>query len=301
MVQLVLSFDRQVPFWHIFPGIVDVHQIVSSRGGRVSRDLSADNIAQRAFDPLFLFDEVGEQLFSGKVGGDLVNAWFRRLVRLDNSDWWSAALWAMRYHRGDPEFLDGFFRRLERLAASMLIRRVYTTPRVERYTRLLTELDDRGLDASAFDLDASEIVGTAELLGGDLYLATRVRMYVLLRLDELLAAADGPLFPHKRITIEHVLPQNPEQGSEWCSTFTGGSACGVDSSARQPGPAQQDEEPSSGPTRFRHEEREVLQWPVWRYHIRSHRPGSQHPPLDTRHPQESPDRPSEQAHRRMET
>jgi hypothetical protein len=154
------------------------------------------------------------------AGGDRINAWFRRLVRLDNSDWWPVALWAMRHHRGDPEFLDGFFQRLERLAASMLIRRIYTTPRVERYTRLLTELDDCGLDAPSFDLDPAEIAGTVELLDRDLYLATRVRMYVLLRLDELLAAADGPLFAHKRITIEHVLPQNPESGSEWCGAFS---------------------------------------------------------------------------------
>jgi Protein of unknown function DUF262/Protein of unknown function (DUF1524) len=154
-------------------------------------------------------------------GGERVNAWFRRLVRLDNSDWWPPALWAMRRHRGDPEFLDGFLQRLERLAASMLIRRVYTTPRVERYARLLTELaQGHGLGAPAFDLDADEITGTVELLDGNLYLSTRVRKYVLLRLDEILSAADGPVFQHKLITIEHVLPQNPEPGSAWCEKFT---------------------------------------------------------------------------------
>jgi hypothetical protein len=154
-------------------------------------------------------------------GGDRINAWFRRLVRLDNSDWWPAALWAMRHHRGNPEFLDGFLQRLERLAASMLIRRVYTTPRVERYARLLTELaDGRGLGSPAFDLDAGEIVDTVLLLNGDLYLSTRVRKYVLLRLDEVLSAADGPVFQHKLITIEHVLPQNPKPGSEWSKKFT---------------------------------------------------------------------------------
>ena len=154
-------------------------------------------------------------------GGDRVNAWFRRLLRLDNSDWWPAALWAVRHHRGDPQFLDEFMRRLERLAASMLIRRVYTTPRVERYARLLTELDrSEGLEASAFDLDAAERAYTVELLDGDLYLSTRVRRYVLLRLDELLSAEDGAVFPHKLITIEHVLPQNPPDESEWCQKFS---------------------------------------------------------------------------------
>jgi Protein of unknown function DUF262/Protein of unknown function (DUF1524) len=156
-----------------------------------------------------------------EAGGERINAWFRRLARLDNSDWWPAALWAMRYHRGDPEFLDGFLQRLERLAASMLIRRIYTTPRVERYTRLLTELaNGSGLGAPAFDLEVDEIAGTVGLLDGDLYLSTRVRKYVLLRLDELLSAADGPVFQHKLITIEHVLPQNPEPGSAWREKFT---------------------------------------------------------------------------------
>jgi hypothetical protein len=154
-------------------------------------------------------------------GGDRVNAWFRRLVRLDNSDWWPAVLWAMRYHRGDPEFLDEFLRRLERLAASMLIRRVYTTPRVERYTRLLTELAQGcGPDAPAFDLGPGETADTIGLLDGDLYLSTRVRKYVLLRIDELLSAEDGPVFQHKLVTIEHVLPQNPEPGSAWCQQFS---------------------------------------------------------------------------------
>ena len=57
-----------------------------------------------------------------------LNAWFRRLVQLDNGDWRAPALWALRYHHNDPKFLHQFFERLERLAASMFIRRVYTSP-----------------------------------------------------------------------------------------------------------------------------------------------------------------------------
>jgi len=46
-----------------------------------------------------------------------------------------------------------------------------------------------------------------------------LRKYVPLRLDEMLSAADGPVFRHKLITIEHVLPQTPRAGSEWCEKF----------------------------------------------------------------------------------
>jgi hypothetical protein len=152
---------------------------------------------------------------------DAVNAWFRQLSLLDNNDWRPAALWAMRHHYGDPAFLDQFLRRLERLAASMLIRRIYTTPRVDRYVRLLGELNaGQGLDAPSFELDSSEREFTWTMLDGDLYHVHRVRRYVLLRLDGLLAAENGTIQQPKYATIEHVLPQNPVPGSQWRADFT---------------------------------------------------------------------------------
>lgn len=80
-----------------------------------------------------------------------MNAWFDRLAQLDNQDWRPAALWALRHHGQDPAFLDAFLRKLERLAASLYMRRVYTTPRVQRYAALLRQLDEEkaGLDAAA--------------------------------------------------------------------------------------------------------------------------------------------------------
>jgi hypothetical protein len=146
-----------------------------------------------------------------------VNAWFRRLAQLDNNDWRPAALWALRNHPGDPEFLDKFLARLERLAATMFIRRLYTSPRVDRYVKLLTELAaGAGLEATSFNLSHKETEDTLAELDGELYLSnSRVRKYVLLRLDELLSAEDGPIFLHKLVTIEHVLPQNPQADSRW--------------------------------------------------------------------------------------
>lgn len=151
-----------------------------------------------------------------------VNAWLRRLAQLDNNDWRPAALWALRNHPGDPQFLDRFFGRLERLAATMFIRRLYTTPRVDRYARLLSELGaGAGHEASSFDLTSKEAEETLDELDGELYLShSRVRKYVLLRLDEMLSADDGPVFLHKLVTIEHVLPQNPPADSRWMTQFT---------------------------------------------------------------------------------
>ena len=58
-------------------------------------------------------------------------------------------------------------------------------------------------------------------LDGDIYLVTKTRKYVLLRLDEMLAGKPGVSYDHALITVEHVLPQNPKQGSQWLRHFTG--------------------------------------------------------------------------------
>ncbi|EWT02611.1 hypothetical protein N865_02850 [Intrasporangium oryzae NRRL B-24470] len=151
-----------------------------------------------------------------------VNGWLKRLTQLDNNDWRPAALWALRNHADDPVFLDEFLSKLERLAASMLIRRSYTTPRVTRYAELLKQLDDQalGLDAPAFELMPEEMSVTLARLDDELYLVRPVRKYVLLRLDELLANQPGVTYDHKIISVEHVLPQNPSDNSEWVQNFT---------------------------------------------------------------------------------
>ena len=66
-----------------------------------------------------------------------VNLWLARLMQLDNSDWRPPALWALKHHPSDPDFLNAFLKKLERLAASLLIRRVYSTPRTTAYGNLL--------------------------------------------------------------------------------------------------------------------------------------------------------------------
>ncbi len=167
------------------------------------------------------YEQIRDQSYAATTGADQVNAWFKRLEQLDNNDWRPPALWALRHHHDDPAWLNDFFALLERLAASMLIRRVYATPRATRYAELLRELGaDKGLSAPSFQLTDIEKLDTASHLGGDLYLAAKVRKYVLLRLDEVLAKCPGVSYVHRLITVEHVLPQNPGAESAWLTDFT---------------------------------------------------------------------------------
>lgn len=161
------------------------------------------------------------QNYPPQGGWGKVNEWLARLMQIDNSDWRPPALWALKEHHSDPVYLADFLARLERLAASMLIRRVYATPRSQRYAELLRQLEaGDGLAAGAFDLSSQERAETNSRLEGEIYLSAPVRRYVLLRLDEFLAKTPGVSYQHKMITVEHVLPQHPKSDSEWSRDFS---------------------------------------------------------------------------------
>jgi len=168
------------------------------------------------------YEQIRDQTYSSSDGASEVNAWFRRLQQLDNNDWRGPALWALRNHPDDPAWLDQFLRKLERLAASMFVRREWTTPRVTRYIELLRQLDSEnlGLDSPAFNLSAEETRQVLVALDGDVYLSQKTRKYVLLRLDEALANTSGVVYTHSVITVEHVLPRHPSDGSTWLESFS---------------------------------------------------------------------------------
>ena len=55
-------------------------------------------------------------------------------------------------------------------------------------------------------------------LDGPVYTLPRVPQPLLLRLDSL-SADEGARYHHSVISIEHVLPQNPDTESQWCRWF----------------------------------------------------------------------------------
>ena len=103
------------------------------------------------------YSQLRDTSYSSPRRADEINGWLIRLDQLDNKDWVPPALWAMKEYGEDPEWLAQFFAKLERLASSMLIRRVYSTPRALRYMELLKQLEGgSGLESAAFELSRSE-------------------------------------------------------------------------------------------------------------------------------------------------
>jgi uncharacterized protein with ParB-like and HNH nuclease domain len=166
------------------------------------------------------FDVIRTTSYQSAENAEDVNRILKWLLLVDNFDWVPAALAGYNSLHDKPiEFLD-FLVNLERLAASMMIRRVNINLRIIRYGRLLTAMENGSnlyAPDSPLQLDEAEIKDTADRLDGDIY-NLGPRVYILRRLDAELSenkhTPDLPIY-----TVEHVLPQNPEANSLWLKWY----------------------------------------------------------------------------------
>lgn len=151
-----------------------------------------------------------------------INQSIRWLNRADNAEWVPPALLYLQRHHGQAERLARFFADLERLAASLMLRRQYRDKREQRYWRIQAAiLHDGDLlhPDSPLQLPQHEREDTKQALGGEIYLMPPTpRNYLLQRLDSALAGS-GATYDYKVITVEHVLPRNPPEQSEWMEWF----------------------------------------------------------------------------------
>lgn len=168
------------------------------------------------------FDQIRECSWDGTapaVTKKKIEELLEWLKRLDNEDWVPIAIQIMRFGDDGAKVLR-HLEALERLAAYMFICRLNVNARVARYAKVLVAMaEGRDVaDMPALALDATEQSKFIEKLQGEVYVEDKTRMYVLLRLDR--ALGDGAaLYYSKTVTIEHVLPQNPKEGSEWLRNF----------------------------------------------------------------------------------
>lgn len=147
-----------------------------------------------------------------------VNGYLRWLKRIDNSDWVPSAILFLSRNKSQPEYVAWFFKQLERLAACMHVCAYNVNQRIDRYKTLLTALEsEHSLEQPVVtvELTSDEAAKMAAALNGDIYtLTARRRNYIILRLDSFMSDG-GATYDPNVLTIEHVLPQSVEEGSEW--------------------------------------------------------------------------------------
>lgn len=93
--------------------------------------------------------------------------------------------------------------------------------RIKRFTEVMEELQ-RGVwvstKPSSLLPTKAEVKDAIGVLEGPIYPVTRIRKILLLRLDE--AVSDGSAsYEYPIISVEHVLPQRPQTGSNWEQHF----------------------------------------------------------------------------------
>ncbi|KAB2953464.1 DUF262 domain-containing protein [Heliorestis acidaminivorans] len=166
-------------------------------------------------------NDIRTATYENASNADAINELFGWLNRIDNNDWLPPAIWYLAHNRNDSPKLLAYFRDLERLAMGLFILRFNINERIERYARLLTAMqkgEDMYAPSSPLQLTMDECNRIVETLNGPVYNITKIRMPLLLRLDAVLSSG-GATYNYPKITIEHVLPQNPDPNGQWCKWF----------------------------------------------------------------------------------
>ncbi|ARD44451.1 DUF262 domain-containing protein [Colwellia sp. PAMC 21821] len=163
-----------------------------------------------------IYSEILDQNFSSHSFEAEINRSLFWLRRIDNSDWVPAAIYYMAKYRSEPERLAIFLDSLEKLTSVLMINRISINYRIARYTDILNAIDsdnEFSADSKLF-LTVDEKQDAIKQLSGPIYKLSKIRVMVLLRLDSELSD-NMAQYNHSKITVEHVMPQNPTMDSLW--------------------------------------------------------------------------------------
>lgn len=160
--------------------------------------------------------------YVSESNAEKVNKYLFWLNKIDNSDWMPSAIKFMADHKNESSYILWFFSKLERLTSYLFVTAKDVNKRIERYGRILEEMEhnpDHSMSdpLSSVELTNEEKKEFVSALDGEIYKLTAVRRnYVILRLNDFVGdGATGFDFEPSVLTIEHVLPQTVDPGSEW--------------------------------------------------------------------------------------
>ncbi|MBU5435172.1 DUF4357 domain-containing protein [Pseudoflavonifractor sp. MSJ-37] len=142
------------------------------------------------------------------------------LNKIEDNDWMPSAIKFMAEHKDEPEYILWFIKKLERLSSYLYITKQDINHRIERYKRVLAEMESRpdhdlSGPLTSVELTIEEKKRFYQALDDKIYTKTpRRRNYIVQRLDSFVSDG-GARYDKKQFTIEHVLPQHPAKDGEW--------------------------------------------------------------------------------------
>ena len=169
--------------------------------------------------------QILKQGFTGEQS-ESINKSLQHLAMLDYSEWEPPTILFLSKFDQYRDLVKRFLSAIDALAYAIFIRGDYVRKKINRYAKVIDIIKqtDSGDAVLANDsplslyLSSDEKEEMVEGLGGPVYENKRICKTILLRLDEA-SSEDGATYKRKIISIEHVLPQKPAEGSEWMTLF----------------------------------------------------------------------------------
>jgi len=141
-------------------------------------------------------------------------------IGLPSTDWIPPLL--LFYQKFSYNNIFKFLEKLEFKFSSDWIVQLTPTQRIENLNDILKAITKADTTEKILNNESLFAVDTNELckrLSGDIY-GRRFTRYILLKYEYLLGDNTVHLSNYKTISVEHVLPQNPNDNSNWKKTFT---------------------------------------------------------------------------------
>ena len=195
--------------------------LVELRNSILKKTKSEDFIDNLIIPYAEAYSDICEESFQSTHKAEEINSILYWLNKIDNIDWIPPAILFFAKHRNNPDDILTFLQKLERLASGMFIRRASVNERIDRYRKILQEIENNTFatqNSDCIDLTDDDKKEIIEKLNGDFYLERKIPKYCLMRLDDFISA-NGAKYNHKVISVEHVLPQNPSSDSQWLKAF----------------------------------------------------------------------------------
>lgn len=159
-----------------------------------------------------------------------VNLYLQYLGWIDNRDWIPPVMAFHHSNKSDSAAFLRFLKDFDRLAYGLFILRVRRDPRINRYSNILKAIkagNELSADAGGpLALTSIEKRDILRKLDESLYQSPpgRFTRPLLGRLSNALADVPRPIPEFNRVTVEHVLPQNPADESDWIKLFPSAEA-----------------------------------------------------------------------------
>lgn len=171
-----------------------------------------------------VWDFIRNADFEATEYAETINEHLSWLNRVDFKDWVPPALVYFKRFRQKPKLLAEFFGSLERLTYFLLVTKVVINERIETFAALTKEIESADFSGELTTLNTLALTDKQKreftvALDGDIYRnLPKARMALVLRLESLVRAPGVQL--QNAVSLEHVLPQNPPDGSDWTNWFS---------------------------------------------------------------------------------